>query len=137
MRVLWVNMVTAVTLSLALAYEPAEQGIMPRPPRGSGGSIVSARELGFVLVVSLLIGWSALALIMLQLVSTYVPFMNPVFGSEPLSIGDWLLPDAFSVGIFLAVEVLKALRRTGDRDATVVNSMQRISSAGLPSSSSG
>ncbi len=29
-QVLWVNMVTAVTLSLALAYEPAERGIMRR-----------------------------------------------------------------------------------------------------------
>ncbi|MEZ5213921.1 MAG: HAD-IC family P-type ATPase [Microbacterium sp.] len=45
-QVLWVNMVTAVTLSLALAYEPAERGIMSQPPRGSGGSIVSGRELG-------------------------------------------------------------------------------------------
>ena len=35
-QVLWVNMVTAVTLSLALAYEPAERGIMRRPPRPSG-----------------------------------------------------------------------------------------------------
>jgi hypothetical protein len=55
-QVLWVNMVTAVTLSLALAYEPAERGIMTRPPRGSGGSIIAGRELGFVLLVSLLIG---------------------------------------------------------------------------------
>ena len=60
-QVLWVNMVTAVTLSLALAYEPAERGIMTRPPRGSGGSIISLRELGFVLIVSLLIGGATLA----------------------------------------------------------------------------
>ena len=60
-QVLWVNMVTAVTLSLALAYEPAEKGIMSRPPRAPGGSIISRRELGFVLVVSLLIGGATLA----------------------------------------------------------------------------
>lgn len=32
-QILWVNMVTAVTLALALAFEPSEPGIMSRPPR--------------------------------------------------------------------------------------------------------
>ncbi|TVQ50038.1 MAG: cation-transporting P-type ATPase [Gammaproteobacteria bacterium] len=32
-QVLWVNMVTAVTLALALAFEPPEPGLMERPPR--------------------------------------------------------------------------------------------------------
>jgi magnesium-transporting ATPase (P-type) len=32
-QILWVNMITAVTLSLALAFEPAEKGVMQRPPR--------------------------------------------------------------------------------------------------------
>ncbi|ALJ19813.1 HAD-IC family P-type ATPase [Microbacterium sp. No. 7] len=60
-QVLWINMVTAVTLSLALAYEPAEPGIMSRKPRTPGGSIVSATDLVFVLLVSLLIGGATLA----------------------------------------------------------------------------
>jgi magnesium-transporting ATPase (P-type) len=32
-QILWVNMVTAVTLALALAFEPAEPGVMEQPPR--------------------------------------------------------------------------------------------------------
>lgn len=32
-QILWVNMITAVTLALALAFEPAELGVMRRPPR--------------------------------------------------------------------------------------------------------
>ena len=32
-QILWVNMVTAVTLALALAFEPAERGVMAQPPR--------------------------------------------------------------------------------------------------------
>ncbi|MGA8006366.1 MAG: HAD-IC family P-type ATPase, partial [Burkholderiales bacterium] len=32
-QILWVNMVTATTLSLALAFDPTEPGIMRRPPR--------------------------------------------------------------------------------------------------------
>ena len=33
LQILWVNMVTAVTLALALGVEPSEPGVMPRPPR--------------------------------------------------------------------------------------------------------
>ena len=32
-QILWVNMITAVTLALALAFEPMEQDVMRRPPR--------------------------------------------------------------------------------------------------------
>lgn len=32
-QILWVNMVTAVTLALSLAFEPPEQNVMSRPPR--------------------------------------------------------------------------------------------------------
>ncbi|MDX2376555.1 HAD-IC family P-type ATPase [Microbacterium sp. LRZ72] len=40
-QILWVNLVTAVTLSLAFAYEPVEPGTMQRPPRAPGESILS------------------------------------------------------------------------------------------------
>ncbi len=169
-QVLWVNMVTAVTLSLALAYEPAERGIMNRSPRAPDGTLINGRELGFVLIVSLLIGgatlgvfwlaragsddieyartqavamlalgqlayllncrflarssftldifrgnpvvWmSAAALLLLQLVYTYVPFMNDLFGSRPLAPQGWVAPVVLSIVIFVAVEALKAARR--------------------------
>ncbi len=32
-QILWINMVSAVTLALALAFEPAEPGVMQRPPQ--------------------------------------------------------------------------------------------------------
>jgi magnesium-transporting ATPase (P-type) len=146
---------------------------MSRRARQPGGSIISRRALGFVLVVSLLIGgatlavfytvaaagldlayarteavamhargqlayllncrflarssitrdvlrgnpviwWSAAALIGLQLVYTYVPFMNELFGSRPLAAWSWILPVVLSVGVFFAVELLKLVRRRGD-----------------------
>jgi magnesium-transporting ATPase (P-type) len=40
-QILWVNMVTAVTLALALAFEPAERDIMRRPPRNPGEPLLS------------------------------------------------------------------------------------------------
>lgn len=44
-QILWVNMITAVTLSLALAFEPAEPGVMARPPRKPSEPLIT-RVLG-------------------------------------------------------------------------------------------
>ena len=40
-QILWVNMITEVTLSLALAFEQAESDVMARPPRAPGAPIIS------------------------------------------------------------------------------------------------
>jgi potassium/sodium efflux P-type ATPase len=40
-QILWVNMVTAITLALALGFEPAEPDVMRRPPRPSGEPLVT------------------------------------------------------------------------------------------------
>lgn len=65
-QILWVNLVTAVTLSLALAYEPAEPGVMNRPPRAPGGSVISRESLRHVVVASLLIGGATLAVFSIE-----------------------------------------------------------------------
>ena len=168
-QVLWVNMITAVCLSLALAYEPAEPDVMRRPPRTPGGPIIARGELGFVLIVSVLIGgatllafgaaltvtadldhartvavltlvlaqlaylfncrfitrssvtpavlrgnpaiwWSALALIAVQLVYTYAPFMHELFDSRALAPRSWILPLALAVVVFVAIEAIKSVR---------------------------
>ncbi|MCK7545576.1 cation-transporting P-type ATPase [Marinobacter bryozoorum] len=54
-QVLWVNMVTAVTLSLALAFEPAEPGVMRRRPRPPGTPVLSGFLIWRVTFVSLLL----------------------------------------------------------------------------------
>jgi len=54
-QILWVNMVTAVTLGLALAFEPPEPGVMDRPPRPSNEPILSRYVAWRVLFVSLLL----------------------------------------------------------------------------------
>jgi magnesium-transporting ATPase (P-type) len=53
-QILWVNMVTAVTLSLAIAFERPEPGLMARPPRAPGEPLVNGFMLwriGFVTVL--------------------------------------------------------------------------------------
>jgi len=62
LQILWVNMVTAVTLALALAFEPGEPGIMKRTPRNPRAPILSGYLLWRIGYVSGLIAVAALVL---------------------------------------------------------------------------
>jgi magnesium-transporting ATPase (P-type) len=56
-QILWVNMITAVTLGLALAFEPGESGLMQRQPRAQQSPLLTAgliRRVAFVSVVMML-----------------------------------------------------------------------------------
>jgi len=172
-QILWINLITALTLSLTLAGEPAEPGIMQRKPRSQAEQVLSTRAIAVVLIASLVIGaatlvvfllerdrtgdhavaqtsavmmlalgqlafllncrllngsaftvrvltgnpslWiSAGALIALQLVFTYAPFMNKWFDSTPIGLHSWALTAAIAVVIFLLMEAAKAaVRRLG------------------------
>jgi len=61
-QILWVNMVTAVTLALALSFEPTESGVMKRPPRDADAAILGGYFIWRVAFVSLLIGGLTLGL---------------------------------------------------------------------------
>lgn len=62
LQILWVNMVTAVTLALALAFEPAEAGLMQRPPRDPRQPLLSGLLLWRIVFVSLLLTGACLGL---------------------------------------------------------------------------
>ena len=53
-QILWVNMITAVTLALSLAFEPAEARIMNRPPRNSREPLLNRFMIWRILFVSVL-----------------------------------------------------------------------------------
>jgi magnesium-transporting ATPase (P-type) len=55
-QILWVNMVTAVTLALALSFEPMEENVMERQPRGSDEPILGKFFIWRIAFVSVLIG---------------------------------------------------------------------------------
>ncbi|MCK9794073.1 HAD-IC family P-type ATPase [Isoptericola sp. 4D.3] len=173
-QVLWINMITAVTLSLGLAYERAEPDIMSRAPRDPGASILDAAFVRRILVVSLLIGgatlfafyaeraqgaplaeaqttavtmlalgqlaylfncrfldrssltldvlrgnrvvWvSAAALIALQCVFVYTPFMHTWFDSAPIGLEEWAKTLGLALVVFLLVEGVKAVGRARRR----------------------
>jgi P-type Ca2+ transporter type 2C len=163
-QILWVNMVTAVTLALALSFEPMEKDVMKNPPRDPQKSIIGGYFLFRIIYISLLLGGSVVwiflllinqhelvvsrtvavnslvagqlfyllncrklrhhpfekdffnnkaviiacaTLVVLQLMFTYVPFMNEIFASSPISGGLLLYPLAVGLGIFLIVELEK------------------------------
>ncbi|MDA8095318.1 MAG: HAD-IC family P-type ATPase [Betaproteobacteria bacterium] len=169
-QILWVNTITAVTLALALAFEPAEPGVMRRPPRPPAEPLLT-RALAFRIVyVSLLMigatfavfewelerdsrmavartaavnmlvvgelvyllsvrhftahsftrdivtgnpvaSWMGVLLIGFQLLFTYAPAMQRLFQTAALNTVSWLVILALALGLFLAVEVEKAVLR--------------------------
>lgn len=166
-HILWINLVTDGLPGLALAAEPAEKGIMKRPPRHPQESIFS-NGLGLQIIwVGLLMGFvsiftqafsirtghahwqtmvftvlclsqmgNVLALrsekeslfklgllsnkplagaffltFVLQLATIYVPFLNPVFKTEPLSFNELVLTFVLSSVVFFAVEIEKFIKR--------------------------
>jgi magnesium-transporting ATPase (P-type) len=172
-QILWINMVTSVTLALALSFEPAELGIMERPPRPTGEPLITRLLFTrIVFVSSLMVGasfgvfnwelargnsievartavvnmlvlgelvylfnaryfvasalardtltgnpmalWASVILIVLQMLITYAPPMQALFGTAALDGASWLLITALAAAVFLAVELEKwVLRRRG------------------------
>ncbi len=53
-QILWVNMVTAVTLALSLAFEPPEQNVMRRPPRNAQEPMLTPHLIWRVAFVSVI-----------------------------------------------------------------------------------
>lgn len=61
-QVLWINLVTSSALGMALAFEPAEPGIMKRPPRPPGEKLLNGFFIWRVIMVSVLMMIGALGL---------------------------------------------------------------------------
>ncbi len=53
-QILWVNMVTAVTLGIALAFEAGETDVMQRPPRPRNQPLLTGRLVWYILLVATL-----------------------------------------------------------------------------------
>jgi magnesium-transporting ATPase (P-type) len=170
LQILWINMVTETTLSIALAFEGQEARVMERPPRPPAEPLMSGYLLWRVLFVSALfcagtlglflweiargmssevartaavnaivvgeitylfnsrffsassMTWQGLTgnrfallaiaiLVLLQLGFTYAPGMQVLFDTAPLDAAAWLIILLFGVGVFVAVEIEKALWR--------------------------
>jgi len=168
-HILWINLVTDGLPGLALAAEPAEKGVMQRPPRHPKESIF-AQGLGtHIIWVGLLMGaaslftqaWSIstghahwqtmvftvlclsqmghvlairsdkeslfsqgfftnkplvgafLLTFVLQMATIYIPALNPVFKTEPLTLSELSFTLVISSVVFIAVEIEKWFKRRG------------------------
>ncbi|NBB48436.1 HAD-IC family P-type ATPase [Rhizobium sp. CRIBSB] len=168
-QILWINLVTAITLGLALAFEPSEEGTMRRPPRRRDEPLLTVDLLWHVFLVSVLFAaavfgvffyaldkgysielartmamntlvvmeifhlffirniygtsltWSAVrgtkvvwicvvSVTLAQFAVTYVPFMQPLFGTESVPLFEGLLIFALGWVFFALVEIEKQMR---------------------------
>ena len=169
-QILWINMITAVTLALSLAFEPPEHAVMSRPPRNSREPILSAFliwRLAFVSIILVsgtfgLFLWSqslglpigeartvavntlvmfeafylfnsryilasvfslrgftgnryvpiaVVLVVFFQMLYTYAPPMQLLFGSTGLSLHQWALILLVSSSVLFLVEAEKWLIR--------------------------
>ncbi|MFY8095161.1 MAG: cation-transporting P-type ATPase [Niveispirillum sp.] len=53
-QILWINLITSITLGLALAFEPTEAGTMTRPPRPRSTPLLSGTLVWHVALVAVL-----------------------------------------------------------------------------------
>ena len=61
-QILWINMITTVTLALALSFEPAEENIMQRPPRTVTAPLLGGFMLWRISFVAILMLMAAFGL---------------------------------------------------------------------------
>jgi magnesium-transporting ATPase (P-type) len=61
-QILWINLITSVTLGLVLAFEPPEPGVMRRPPRPPGAPLLTPYLVWRVAFVSVLFAIGALGI---------------------------------------------------------------------------
>jgi len=54
LQILWINLITATTLGVALAFEPTEENTMRRPPRARNESLIGGELAWHIVLVSVL-----------------------------------------------------------------------------------
>ncbi len=173
-QILWLNLVTNGLQDIALAFEPAEKGILARPPRNPEEGILSSLMIqrtflmGMVLAAGTLfifisnlnsgvplgrartlalttmvffqfyqafncrsekqsifttspfsnpfLLYSMIAAFLAQLSVIYVPALQWVFRTEPITINEWVQILMVSVTVIIVVEIDKWIRRQKSKD---------------------
>lgn len=159
-QLLWINMVSAITIQFAFIFEPAEPGIMNRKPRKTGNKLMSRHDVWQIAYVSVLMAVISLialgqgvseavastvmvntvvlskvfylfnirtsesafskvsftnpkafliisVIVILQLLLTYVPFMQGAFSTESISLVGWLIAIGAGIIVLLVTELDK------------------------------
>ena len=166
-QLLWINMVSAITIQFALIFEPAEDGIMTRKPRKTGSKLMDRHDVFQMTYVALLIAAVSLIIdiyltskgfsevitsttmvntliigkifylfnirtpelalskelfsnpkaflfvglmMILQLILTYVPFMQKIFSTGTIGLYEWGLAIAAGAIVLIVTEFDKLIR---------------------------
>lgn len=168
-QILWINLITATTLGLALAFEPTEKSTMSRPPRPRNEPLLTGGLVWHIVLVSMLflaavygmyiyavdrgysnevartialntlvvleifhlffirniygtsLTWSAvkgtrfvwfavLTVTAAQFAITYIPAMQEIFGTAPVSLFDGVVIIAVGAAFFAIIETEKQIR---------------------------
>lgn len=168
-QILWINLITAITLGIALAFEPTEVNTMRRPPRPRNAPLLTGELVWHIVLVAILfvcgvfgiytyaidrgysvelartialntlvvmeifhlffirniygtsLTWSAVrgtkvvwttvvVITAAQFAVTYLPSLQALFETRPVSLFDGLLIVGVGVTLFAIIEVEKQLR---------------------------
>lgn len=166
-QLLWINMVSAITIQFALIFEPAEEGIMKRAPRKTGAKFMNKHDIFQMAYVAILISGVSLIvdaylnaqgvgevissttmvnvlvigkifylfnirtkklafsrdffsnpkaflfiglMIILQLILTYVPFMQGVFYTGNIGLKEWGFAVIGGFIVLIVAEIDKMIR---------------------------
>jgi magnesium-transporting ATPase (P-type) len=174
LQILWINMITAVTLGLSLAFEPPEGDVMRRPPlspkepllnqflswrivfisavmvmgtlglflwdRSHGETLEMARTTAVNTLIFFQIFYlfnarylkasvlsreglfgnpavllSVTGIIVLQILFTYLPLLQELFGTAAIPAADWIRLISFTFIVFVLVEIEKMIIRRLDK----------------------
>ncbi len=74
-QILWINLITGITLGLALAFEPTEVGTMRRPPRPRHAPLLTGALIWHILFVTLLFVVAVFGLYTYALDKGYTPVL--------------------------------------------------------------
>lgn len=121
-QILWVNMVTAVTLGLALAFEPAEKDVMKRPPRAVREPLLSRFFVWRITFASLLIMLGTVLLFEVKLFETQDVHAARTVAVATLVAAEicYLLNSRFTFASSLRLDILTANRAVMISIVTVV-----------------
>lgn len=166
-QLLWINMVSAITIQFAFIFEPAEDQIMERPPQKTGSRLMNKHDIFQMAYVSVLMALISLVahdwllaqgldqitastmmvniiviskifylfnirtskfafskeffsnkpafviiglMVVLQLILTYVPFMQQAFHTAPMSMVEWGITILAGLLILVITEIDKWIR---------------------------
>lgn len=166
-QLLWINMVSAITIQFAFIFEPAEAGLMKRKPRKTGSSLLNRHDIWQMAYVSVIMALISIVahdwlldqgvsqvvastmmvnivvlskifylfnirtsqpvisksffsnpkafliigiMLILQLLLTYVPFMQQAFHTASMSWTAWGIAIASGVIILVITEIDKMIR---------------------------